>query len=194
MDGQGGLSLTARRTIVHCKADCRSLPGGSTINSRQTQGGLAVARSSLRRRQRLSESQRIEWRILFRSVSLLLHPSLPPPPTTPALLLRHTPPVPPSTTGGEGGRCLTDSLSTEWWVIVTACVPRPWPSGEAFSKAADKGIKPRCPQPRHTIGLNSCTGLAECFVCWLVGCLTSQQQASVSQGRICSDNFTCCHT
>ena len=28
----------------------------------------------------------------------------------------------------------------------------------------------------------------------LVGCLTSQQQACVSQGRICSDNFTCCHT
>ena len=28
----------------------------------------------------------------------------------------------------------------------------------------------------------------------LVGCLTSQQQASVSQGLICSDNFTCCHT
>ena len=28
----------------------------------------------------------------------------------------------------------------------------------------------------------------------LVGCLTSQLQASVSQGRICSDNFTCCHT
>ena len=32
------------------------------------------------------------------------------------------------------------------------------------------------------------------FVCLLVACLTSQQQASVSQGRICSDNFTCCHT
>ena len=32
------------------------------------------------------------------------------------------------------------------------------------------------------------------FVCWLVGCLTSQQHASVSQGRICSDNFTCCYT
>ena len=32
------------------------------------------------------------------------------------------------------------------------------------------------------------------FVCLLVGCLTSQQQASVSQGRICSDNFACCHT
>ena len=26
------------------------------------------------------------------------------------------------------------------------------------------------------------------------GCLTSQQHASVSQGRICSDNSTCCHT
>ena len=25
------------------------------------------------------------------------------------------------------------------------------------------------------------------------GCLTSQQHTSVSQGRICSDNFTCCH-
>ena len=31
-------------------------------------------------------------------------------------------------------------------------------------------------------------------VCLLVGCLTSQQQASASQGRICSDKFTCCHT
>ena len=29
---------------------------------------------------------------------------------------------------------------------------------------------------------------------FVVGCLTSQQQASVSQGRICEDNFTCCHT
>ena len=29
-----------------------------------------------------------------------------------------------------------------------------------------------------------------CFV----GCLTSLQQASVSQRRICTDNFTCCHT
>ena len=27
-----------------------------------------------------------------------------------------------------------------------------------------------------------------------VGCLTSQQHASVSQRRICSDNFTFCHT
>ena len=33
-----------------------------------------------------------------------------------------------------------------------------------------------------------------CVVCLLVGCFTSQQHASVSQGRICSDNFTCWHT
>ena len=31
-------------------------------------------------------------------------------------------------------------------------------------------------------------------VCWFVTCLMSQQHASVSQGRICSDNFTRCHT
>ena len=30
--------------------------------------------------------------------------------------------------------------------------------------------------------------------CWLAARLTSQQIASVSPGRICSDNFTCCHT
>ena len=29
--------------------------------------------------------------------------------------------------------------------------------------------------------------------CLFVGCLTFQQHASVSQGRICSDNFTRCH-
>ena len=28
----------------------------------------------------------------------------------------------------------------------------------------------------------------------LVACLTAQQHASVSQGRICTDKFTCCHT
>ena len=32
------------------------------------------------------------------------------------------------------------------------------------------------------------------FVCLLVGWLTSQQHASACQGRICLDNFTCCHT
>ena len=32
------------------------------------------------------------------------------------------------------------------------------------------------------------------FIYLFVGSLTSQQHASVSQGRICTDNFTCCHT
>ena len=32
------------------------------------------------------------------------------------------------------------------------------------------------------------------FVGLLVACLTSQQHASASQGRICLDNFMCCHT
>ena len=31
-------------------------------------------------------------------------------------------------------------------------------------------------------------------VCWLVACLTSQQQASICQRWICSDILTCCHT
>ena len=32
-------------------------------------------------------------------------------------------------------------------------------------------------------------------ICLFVGCSTSQQHATcVSQGRICADNFTCCHT
>ena len=37
-----------------------------------------------------------------------------------------------------------------------------------------------------------CNGVGD--DCLLVGCLTCQQHASVSQGRVCSDNFTCCHT
>ena len=32
------------------------------------------------------------------------------------------------------------------------------------------------------------------IVCLLVACLTPQQHASVSQARICSDIFSCCHT
>ena len=42
--------------------------------------------------------------------------------------------------------------------------------------------------------MGHCGRMPTTSVCLLVGCLTSQQQASVSQGRICSDNFTFCHT
>ena len=53
---------------------------------------------------------------------------------------------------------------------------------------------------RGAEGMRECCVEAFCLrgmrgaVCLLVGCLTSQQHASVSQGRICTDNFTCCHT
>ena len=42
------------------------------------------------------------------------------------------------------------------------------------------------------VGRTLCKGIVIVYL--LVGCLTSQQHASVSQGRICTDNFTCCHT
>ena len=32
------------------------------------------------------------------------------------------------------------------------------------------------------------------FICLIVVCIASQQHASVSQGRICTDTFTSCHT
>ena len=44
----------------------------------------------------------------------------------------------------------------------------------------------------HEAGVSNC--LAQLCICLFVGCLKSQQHASVSQGRICSDKFTCCHT
>ena len=43
-------------------------------------------------------------------------------------------------------------------------------------------------------GTASFSSASKTPVCWLVGCLTSQKHASVSQRRIYSDNCTCCHT
>ena len=58
-----------------------------------------------------------------------------------------------------------------------------WPSGKVSAwRARDTRIDPELFWSSQT------------NVCLLVGCLTSQQHASVSQGRICSDHFTCCHT
>ena len=63
------------------------------------------------------------------------------------------------------------------------------------------GIEPCSPQPSHTSDMKTgvvvdiVPGASVSFVLFcFVGCLTSQQHASVSQGRICSDKFTCCHT
>ena len=46
---------------------------------------------------------------------------------------------------------------------------------------------------RGTCTLTVCTHRCRA-VCLFACCLTSQQHVSVSQGRICSDNFTCCHS
>ena len=59
-------------------------------------------------------------------------------------------------------------------------------------RGEDGSGRSRCRRVNHGLGglvVRSAPGQS-----LLVGCLTSQQQASVSQGRICSDNFTCCHT
>ena len=72
----------------------------------------------------------------------------------------------------SGTAGLTVMFHFLWW-------PPCWPSGKvSVLWAADTGSTP----------------WLLLTVCWLVGCLTSQQHASVSQGRICSDNFTCCYT
>ena len=55
-----------------------------------------------------------------------------------------------------------------------------------------KGIKFEISSSALT--LSSGSALQWMLFVLLVGCLTSQQHARVSQGRICSDNFTCCHT
>ena len=46
-----------------------------------------------------------------------------------------------------------------------------------------------------SLGRHFCWAIAQQGnVCWSVDSIMSQQHASVSQGRICSDSCTCCHT
>ena len=49
--------------------------------------------------------------------------------------------------------------------------------------------------PRESVHQIVCWWAGRDFsrVCLLAGCLTSQQHASVFQGRICTHNCTCCH-
>ena len=107
-------------------------------------------------------------------------------------------------------------VAVSWLLIVLAtcwCISRTTePVGRVFCLEARRPPPPPPPpevaRARHTIiwtGQDYPTGNSsgggrrrgrqrKRWVCLFVGCLTSQQQASVSQGRICSDNFTCCHT
>ena len=52
---------------------------------------------------------------------------------------------------------------------------------------------PLCCQWESIVSLADIT-TPRCDTLLFVGCLTSQQHASVSQGRICSDKFTYCYT
>ena len=61
-----------------------------------------------------------------------------------------------------------------WWTLSTSAVMVRIREGEGRGRGTVGGEK--------------------CFVFVFVGCLTSQQQANVSQARICSDNCTCCNT
>ena len=54
------------------------------------------------------------------------------------------------------------------------------PAGQATGKSSYSSAA-RFPQSKYPVAL-------------CVGCLSSQQSASVSHGRVCSDNCTCCHT
>ena len=62
--------------------------------------------------------------------------------------------------------------------------------GFVFQVESQLGLKKKC----NVMGAGTLRGTwGQCGLL-LAGCLPSQQHASVSQGRICSDNFTCCHT
>ena len=82
-----------------------------------------------------------------------------------------------------------------------------------YAKISPKMVKPRViagnteekedQYDRTVHGIVGLCGMSEqsvslTCVIWqlllLVGCLASQQHASVSQGWTCSDNFACCHT
>ena len=67
------------------------------------------------------------------------------------------------------------------------CIAKAWMSQTAYIR-----VSKNCSALRKSLRM-----VTWCWHWWLllfVGCLTSQQHVSVSQGRICSDNFTCCHT
>ena len=56
------------------------------------------------------------------------------------------------------------------------------------------GLVSRLWRHSNTTGYNKMLLLTQSACFFLVGCLTFQQHAIVSQGRICVDKFTCCHT
>ena len=79
--------------------------------------------------------------------------------------------------------------------------PRHYKGNHPIHEGLPEPAKYSCNEVMHADrGIKTSTAEEQDFVivgdrpCLFVGCLTSQQQASVSQGQICSDKFTCCHT
>ena len=85
----------------------------------------------------------------------------------------HLEATPEGSTAGRSGHIQLAAASTSTW--------SPERNHPHWSPARAADAKPACEE--------SSARAAD-----TVGCLLNQQQTSVSQGRICSDNFTCCHT
>ena len=67
------------------------------------------------------------------------------------------------------------------------------PIVSAITYVRFNSIHPVCRSIHPFLCLTDCQRVNQRLLL-LVGCLRSQQHACVSQGRICSDSFTCCHT
>ena len=72
-----------------------------------------------------------------------------------------------------------------------------WPSGQSAIRLGSGKSGKRT--PLSTVESNQLLKTWHCTrfydrVGWLIGCLMPKHHVSVSQGRICLDNCTCCHT
>ena len=124
------------------------------------------------------------------------HPSrhpLPPPPTQP-----YPPPCPLANSqhpGVNGETCdlqnpFLEEMNRKWLnFVLKSQVSKTF---LVVDKKAKSKLSSECIQTKPGKPLISFTSNLQ--FCLFVGCLTSQQHASVSQGPICSDNLTCCHT
>ena len=99
----------------------------------------------------------------------------------------------PRIAGQQGqGQQRTEQVGGLWWGGGEGGGGRRGKGGGGGASSCGGKKQPRIEQSRRELlhQPNKITRVVCLFVC----CLTSQQHASVSQGRICSDNFTCCHT
>ena len=82
---------------------------------------------------------------------------------------------------------------SKWDARTTSKVVLPWVITRSFTARRSKHaiIGALC-QLRAKFDRKAGAGIVG--VGWLVGRSTSQRYAGVSQGRVCSDNSTCCHT